>query len=211
MIKHFSFKHGWFYHFRYHTKKAKCLCNRFPALNTYLDSLFKKCPDHYFEQGPRGSHLKFPIEVSKHEIKGHEISEWTEKALEKMEKYKSAHSKVQVYMLEKDASTIAVEVPIWITSTENKLHKKIFQTDDPLTGHIDLLRIEDGKIWVWDYKPNAEKEKYAHTQVYFYSLMLSERTGIPLENFRCGYFDHDIAYIFKPELNTLKNGIPENC
>jgi hypothetical protein len=65
------------------------------------------------------------------------------------------------------------------------------------------LRIEDGNIWVWDYKPNAAKERYAATQVQFYSMMLSKRTGIPLEKFRCGYFDEDIAFAFRPQVNPI--------
>ena len=71
-------------------------------------------------------------------------------------------------------------------------------------GHIDVLRVEDGAIWVWDYKPNASLEKYAATQVFFYALMLSKRTGIPLEKFRCGYFDSYNCYMFKPEEFMLK-------
>ena len=46
---------------------------------------------------------------------------------------------------------------------------------------------------------NAINEKYASTQVLFYALMLSKRTGIPLEYFRCGYFDNLNCYLFKPE------------
>src|SRR3989344_4324282 len=42
---------------------------------------------------------------------------------------------------------------------------------------------KDNKIWIWDYKPNAQKEIYAGTQVFFYALMLSQRTGIPLDSF----------------------------
>ncbi|MBU4503046.1 MAG: PD-(D/E)XK nuclease family protein [Nanoarchaeota archaeon] len=74
-----------------------------------------------------------------------------------------------------------------------------------MTGHIDILRIEDEKIWVWDYKPNAHKEKYASTQTYFYALMLSKRTGIPLDDFRCGYFDQNHAFAFKPEEKIISN------
>ena len=115
-------------------------------------------------------------------------------------------------MLENDYETVAIEVPIWLNADEIPRYEELFGTTEPLTGHIDLVTIEDGKIWVWDYKPNAHKEKYADTQVYFYSLMLSKRTGIPLDKFRCGYFDWDRAYMFKPgsietkELNSsLKN------
>jgi len=96
-----------------------------------------------------------------------------------------------------------VEVPIWIKKDELNNFNGIFDSDEPLTGHIDILRIEDGKIWVWDYKPKAFDEKYAATQVFFYSLMLSKRSGIPLSRFRCGYFDERYAFIFKPELKNL--------
>ena len=33
--------------------------------------------------------------------------------------------------------------------------------------------------------------------------MLSKRTNIPIENFRCGYFDQHIAYVFKPQLEMI--------
>ena len=113
-------------------------------------------------------------------------------------------------MLENDENTIAIEVPLWLEANEIELYENLFQSKNPLTGHIDLIRIEDGKIWIWDYKPSAKREKYASTQVYFYALMLSKRTGIPLDNFMCGYFDSANCYIFKPEpqhleANTLLN------
>ena len=63
-------------------------------------------------------------------------------------------------------------------------------------------------MWVWDYKPNAQKEKYAKCQTLFYAIMLSKRTGIPLERFRCGYFDEKTAFVFKPELSSIN---PEEC
>ena len=86
---------------------------------------------------------------------------------------------------------------------ELEAFKALFGCEEPLTGHIDVLRVEDGKVWVWDYKPNATKEKYAHCQVLFYCLMLAKRTGIPLDRFRAGYFDEDTAFVFKPEVEQL--------
>lgn len=105
--------------------------------------------------------------------------------------------------MENDDKTIAIEVPIWINPEELKEITSIFKTKLPLTGHIDILRIEDDKIWIWDYKPNSVEEKYAATQVYFYALMLSKRANISLDKFRCGYFDNKYAYVFKPELNLI--------
>jgi len=112
---------------------------------------------------------------------------------------------VQVFMLENDGSTIAMEVPLWITPEE--MDEGLIKIDEPLTGHIDVLRIEGGRIWIWDYKPNASLEKFASTQVFMYAYMLSKRTGIPLDSFRCGYFDSANAYIFKPNISFLKSSL----
>jgi hypothetical protein len=197
-IRHTSFSHGWFYHYRVHTRKTQALCARFPELDTYMKKMFDACPDHYFLTGPRSSALKFDLGIKPYEIKGHEISQLAGKGAQS-KKYRTAHSNVEVYLLENDSSTIAVELPLWLHNHELESFQALFETEDPLSGHIDVLRVEqDGKIWIWDYKPSAHKEKYATCQTYFYAMMLSKRTGIPLEEFRCGYFDEERAYIFKP-------------
>jgi hypothetical protein len=47
---------------------------------------------------------------------------------------------------------------------------------------------------LWDYKPNAAKEKTAAQQVWFYMVMLSKRTGIPIGQIKGGYFDECDAF-----------------
>ena len=107
-------------------------------------------------------------------------------------------------MLENDNNTIAMEIPIWLFPNEVGDYKTVFKSNDVLSGHIDVLRIEDDKICIWDYKPNAQKERYASTQIFFYALMLSRRTGLSLDKFRCGYFDSNYAFLFKPEEKSLE-------
>ena len=206
MIKQISFKHGWFYYYRVHEPKTKQLCETFPELISYLYDTFDNCPDDYFQVEPRSSHLKFPLnQLTLTDVNSHEVCNLTKLGLDKnSERYKSNHSKVQMFMLENDNNTIAIEVPLWLQPEELDTYKNLFNSENPLTGHIDLVRIEDDKIWIWDYKPNASKEKYASTQVYFYAYMLSKRTGIPLEKFMCGYFDSANCYIFKPEDSHLE-------
>ncbi len=120
-------------------------------------------------------------------------------------KYNNAHSNVQVFMLSYDNKTLGVEVPIWLKAEElGRKFDEIFSTKEPLSGHIDVLRLEDDKLWVWDYKPRAEKEKYASTQTFFYALMLSKRTGISLDKFMCGYFDDETSFVFKPKEKYIK-------
>lgn len=212
VIKHKSFDHkgGW-YHYRIHALKMSELCKDilFP-LRKYLEDMFEQCPHDYFQIGPRSSALKFQLDnLNIKHAKHHDLCDWTKLGLEKYnERYNTAHSQVQVFMLENDDKTIAAEVPLWLEPIEAEFYQSIFRTKDPLTGHIDLLRVEDSRIWVLDYKPNAHMEKFAATQVYFYALMLSKRTKIPIEKFRCGYFDLNDCYLFKPDecnLPKIKN------
>jgi len=203
MITHRSFAHGWFYHYRIHEPKTTVLCNNgFSPLKDYLHHVCDNCPHEHFLKGPRGSSIKKSLDIDLKKISGHEVSELARQGLES-QKFKTAHSNVQMFMLQNDDKTISIEVPIWMLEPELKNFKELLDSSDPLSGHIDALRIEEGNIWVWDYKPNAIKEKYAATQVQFYSLMLSKRTGIPLNKFRCGYFDDLHAFIFKPEANPV--------
>lgn len=196
MIQHTVFRHGWFYHYRVHLLKSQQLLTNMPTLKQFLINAFSNCPHDYFQAGPRSSQLKMNIGISPIKIEGHEISQLASVA---PKNYKTAHSNVELFLLENDPSTVAVEVPLWLMPQEIGSYEKTFNTDEPLTGHVDILRIEDNKIWVWDYKPNAEKEKHAAAQVFLYALMLSKRTAIPLSFFRCGYFDENHAFVFSPE------------
>ncbi|MAG53010.1 MAG: hypothetical protein CMH62_03550 [Nanoarchaeota archaeon] len=207
VIRNFSFDHkGGFYHYRVHYEKLNNLCNNgLSSLKDFLEDVFTNCPDKYFFQGPRSSSLKFKLNnLDLKNAPNHELCILTHHGLEKNnDRYSTNHSKVQVFMLESDNSTIACETPIWLLPEELELYQEIFNSSEPLTGHIDLLRIQDDKIWILDYKPNAAKEQFAATQVYFYALMLSKRTNIPLESFRCGYFDGLNCYLFDPNICNL--------
>lgn len=202
-IRHVSFKHGWFYHYRMHEPKTANLCaNGLSGLKTFMEKMFQDCPDHYFTEGPRSSALRFSLDIDPVKVDGHEICKLAELGLENG-RYRTAHSNVEVYMLEMDGNTIAVEVPIWLMPDELNVFRALFDCEEPLSGHIDILRVEDDNIWIWDYKPRAEKEKYAKCQLMFYALMLSKRSGVPLSKFRCGYFDEKDAFVFKPELTHV--------
>ncbi|HII14754.1 MAG TPA: PD-(D/E)XK nuclease family protein [Nanoarchaeota archaeon] len=210
MIKQKQFWHGWKYDYSVHEKKAgELLCSGFSGLNEYMNCLFKSCPDKYFLEGPRSSKLRFQmpnLDIRRHN--DHDISLLTSYGLGiNAERFSSEHLKVQMFMLENDRHTVAIEVPVWLLPEETDRFSHLFREEKPLTGHIDLLRIEGNKIWVWDYKPNADREKYAATQTYFYALMLSKRAGIPIENFMCGWFDSANAFVFKPETKQLKEFI----
>ena len=205
MLQHISLDHGWYYHYRLHRAKLGMLRdNGLSSLHRYLNRVFENCPQDPFLTGPRGSRLKFSLGIEPRRIDNHEVTMLAREGLS-WNRYNGAHSNVQVFMLSYDTSTVGVEVPIWLKATElDKKFEELFASKKPLSGHIDALRVEDNKVWIWDYKPRAEQEKYASTQVFFYSLMLSKRTGIPLDRFMCGYFDENTAFVFKPDKKYLR-------
>jgi hypothetical protein len=103
-----------------------------------------------------------------------------------------------VGLLQADPCTVSVEVPLWMDAHELSGYETVFQSSEPVTGHIDILRVEGDSVWIWDFKPKAHKEKWAATQLNTYATMLSIRTGIPLTSIKCGYFDEARAFVFKP-------------
>jgi len=92
------------------------------------------------------------------------------------------HDVLQSYFLDNDRFTIATETPVW---------------RDGVLGHIDLIRIADDVVEVWDYKPDAHRETKAASQILRYRNFLAKCTGIPLSNIQAGYFDEKNAYFLK--------------
>lgn len=190
---------GGVYWYRVHLGKMRHLDNGvFEGLRNFLLRMFQECPHAFFQEGPRSSRLQFALPLEVRKISGHEMCGLARKGIQ-MNHHRGSHLKVQSLLLERDAATLAVEVPLWMLASEFRDYERTFQSSLPLTGHVDILRVEEGKLWVWDYKPGAREERFAATQVYFYAQMLSLRTGIPLEAIRCGYFDEDSAFLFRPE------------
>ena len=203
MIKQISLEHkGGSYFYSVNNDKLDNI-SRFDQLKKYLYDVFNNCPHHYFNSGPRGSTLRFDSGLEIRKVIGHEISSLAKQGLQD-DSFNSNHLKVQMFLLKHDPKTIAMEVPIWLKHNEFDGFKDLFKDNEPLTGHIDLIRIEDNKVWIWDYKPRSDKERYASTQLLFYAFMLSKRTGISLEEFRCGYFDDKHAFLFKPEMKKFE-------
>lgn len=172
-------------------------------LQKYLIDMSSKCPHEKFLTGPRSSALKIkslakPIEVPANDVccLAAEGLEWGMQG--------TAHGNVQLHMIKNDPKTIGVEVPLWLDEDEFDTFGLKFNEPGPISGHIDVVRIEDDKIWIWDFKPKAAKEKYADMQVLMYALILSHRTQIPLEEFRCGYFDQHTSYVFEPKKEFIQ-------
>jgi hypothetical protein len=168
----------------------------------YLHALFTNCPNHLFREtvfrasgaGRRGLGLEIPLTP----VCDHDIIDLAGRS-RSFRGVSSRHENLQKYFLEHDPATVACEVPVWMESWELTDYRRVLGTEAPLTGHIDVLRREeDGRLGVWDYKPHAAAERHAHLQVFLYAVMLALRTGLPLADFSCGYFDEKDAYLFGP-------------
>lgn len=198
-IRSTSINHKQIYNLRTHGDKLSELARPYPSLVSFLNEMHEHCPAKPFFSGPRSSSIHAgPVPVydqpeshlrCQHTLQGLKVN---------ANRFPDAHEQVQVYMLENDNSTIAMEVPLWINYEESGVFQSLMTSDQSLSGHVDVLAIEKGLLWIWDYKPNAHKERWVHVQLSAYALMLSCRTGIPLARIRCGYFDDQSCFTFTP-------------
>jgi hypothetical protein len=200
------FAHGGSHFYRYRVALARL--SYVPVeLKNYFEAMFSDCPNHLFQDSPRVSKGCWNFKINPTDDRFHGIVDIARKSAE-YKTLKDDHENLEKYFLQNDIESIASEVPVWLEPRDFKNYYDIFRTNECITGHIDLVRVcAEKNIWIWDYKPNAFRDISASNQVYLYSLMLSSRTGIPLDQFRCGYFDTGNAYYFNPSKIEL---IPQN-
>ena len=116
---------------------------------------------------------------------------------------KDRHQAIQNFFLINDSTTIAAEIPVYLTNDDIKyfqskgfrLNLDKYQT--PITGHIDILQVRNGLLHILDYKPGAEKQNPIE-QLTIYALALASRTKPALKDFKCAWFDENDYYEFFP-------------
>lgn len=186
-----TFEHnGLNYNFKYHKVKLNILAAGRSGLLQYIKGFENGCPD-FFKEDKRCSQLKIDIKIKK-ENRYSQVCKLAELALKAAETNKQRHALVERFMLINDASTVACEVPIWLWEKNLNLG---------IAGHIDLLQIQDGLVYILDFKPEASKEAWQKvaSQLYFYASGLSFRVKVPLDKFRCAWFDDSLYYEFNPK------------
>ena len=114
------------------------------------------------------------------------------------------HEVVQAFFLINDSTTIATEVPIYLTNWDAGYYRNekefIFPLNNyktPITGHIDILQIRNGLIHILDYKPEADKINPIE-QLTIYAMALSRKLNLPLYHFKCAWFDESNYFEFFP-------------
>jgi transposase-like protein len=187
--------HGLNYNFKYHRGKLDLLPAEFKPLKDYVRSFEKGCPD-YYKDDERPSQLKIDLKVERG-TKFNQACRLAALALTAKRTNYERHSLVENFMLFNDSTTIACEVPVWFW--EKNLHAGIF-------GHIDVLQVRFGKIYIMDYKPGAKEENVQKvaSQLFFYASGLSFRTKLPLDRFQCAWFDDQVYYEFNPRDSKIK-------
>jgi len=103
------------------------------------------------------------------------------------------HEPILKNILIKDKDAVAIEVPIW-TKKENKV----------ITGHIDLIQVENDIVKVIDYKPEGNF-LVSLPQVAMYGLLL--KSQINIKNVKCISFNKHGAWEYNP--NILKEDLKE--
>jgi ATP-dependent exoDNAse (exonuclease V) beta subunit len=196
-IKGKVFQHEQEYFFKFHTPKLDNLSKNEPRLRDYLHEVYDNCPDEFFSKSLRCSQTKLKNVELRKRAKSNGAIRHAKSALQNVTNNRMRHPAVQDFMLANDEATIACEVPVYLAPWE------VPGMERPLSGHIDILQMRGDKIWILDYKPNARYniQKYM-TQVFLYSVCLSRRTKISMDNIGMAYFD-DTHYF---EVNVLEQG-----
>jgi len=201
--------------------KNKLYSNEFSKISRFhkpLKKYFEKIPTrdfphHIFQENKNGeeqskekraSQLKFDyLEIKKMKKRNSacRLSGW---ALNLAKTNKERHQTIQDFMLINDSTTIAAEIPVYLTNWDAGYYRnqrgfifKLSKDATPITGHIDILQIRNGKIHILDYKPEAGKVD-AVNQLTVYALALSRKMNLPLKDFKCAWFDEKNYFEFFP-------------
>lgn len=211
-----TLKHVQPYAFKFHKAKLKILLEenpQFSPLKTYLEKISSgNFPHHIFTYNKtkdnanvqRASQIQFEhlnIKITK---KSNQENQLATLALHLATTNKQRHQAIQDFMLINDSSTIAIEVPVYLTNWDAGYYRNqrgfkfpLQNYTTPITGHIDLLQIRNGIIHILDYKPEAIKQKPVE-QLTVYALALSRKLNLPLFHFKCAWFDENDYFEFFP-------------
>ena len=183
---------------------------QFAALKDYIEKISAKdFPHHIFtypnqSNRQRASQLKFNHLKISHIKKQNQANQLARLALNLASSNKQRHTVLQDFFLINDSTTIAVEVPIYLTNWDAGYYRNqkgfIFPLSSyktPITGHIDILQVRNGLIHILDYKPEADKI-VPIGQLTIYALALSRKLNLPLYHFKCAWFDENSYYEFFP-------------
>lgn len=210
LIRSTRLHHKQVYMYRVHQGKlALILADKqhatFSPVAAYLTEMATACPHVLFQEERRASQAVNAFNLAGVAIveKQNLAPRIAHLALQAVTHNKRRHDELQRFMLTTDSVTVAVEVPIYLTPADIAHMQQHLgfhiplDTTTPITGHIDVLQIRNGRVHILDYKPGANRERPI-AQLMIYALALSRRTGLRLLDFTCAWFDDRHYFEFYP-------------
>ena len=216
-IRSIKLYHRQVYAYAYHRSKLTLLrCNpqhrRFEALADFLESIPSSCPYDLFrrEDDPkaRASQAR-PAFADPNRIvinrKENTATATAALIIPAVGANKQRHETLQNFMLANDSSTVAVEIPIWLTDeeiteleTRYGIELAVGGAPRSITGHIDFLQVRNDAVHILDYKPDARTNKPI-AQLAIYALALTIRVpGLKLFDIKCAWFNEEEYNEFFP-------------
>jgi len=205
--------HKQIYEFRFHRAKTEMILDedfknsKFAPLKQFLELVHAECPHQIFQSSKRASEYKniFSLDGVTIIPKTNAAVKIASFVVQSVSNNKLRHKMLEEFMLANDSVTIATEVPVLLDADDMRHLKHELNFSIPLTlndgeymtGHIDVIQIRNGSIYIMDYKPSAAKERPVD-QLTIYALALSRLTGLRLYNMKCAWFDDKNYYEFFP-------------
>lgn len=205
--------HQQVYDFKYHRAKTEMILgedfknSKLSPLKQFLELVDAECPHQIFQSGKRASECRnlFNLDGVKIIPKTNAAVKMAGFVVQAISNNKLRHRMLQEFMLANDSVTVATEVPVLLDASDIRhlKHELNFSMplalndDEYLTGHIDMVQIRNGAIYIMDYKPSAAKERPVD-QLVIYALALSRLTGLRLYSMKCAWFDDKNYYEFFP-------------
>ncbi|MCG2695065.1 PD-(D/E)XK nuclease family protein [Candidatus Parcubacteria bacterium] len=206
--------HQQIYDFKFHRAKLDIILSeefkhfKFKPLREFLELVSSECPHQVFrEKQERVSEKKEKFDLTQVKIipKKSSASNFANFVIQGVHNNKMRHNVLEEFMLFNDSVTVAIEIPVLLDSEDINHYKFGIGFEIPfsikegeyLTGHIDLIQVRNGSIYIMDFKPSAKKEKPIE-QLTLYALALSRLTGIRLYHFKCAWFDSKDYFEFFP-------------
>jgi transposase-like protein len=205
--------HRQIYKFAYHRPKLALLREsrqhrRFTGVADFLERVPIDCPHELFHDSERASQTPLakiktsPLIVFE---KQNYATRMAGLVIPTVGDNRLRHEALQRFMLANDSTTLAVEVPIWISpATIAELEREHGIALMPegatgaLTGHIDFLQVRNGAVHVLDYKPDARTNRPI-AQLTVYALALTKLVpGLRLFDIKCAWFNEEEYCEFFP-------------
>ena len=212
-IRSLKLYHRQIYKFECHRPKLALLREsrehrRFAAVADFLERVPIECPHDLFRASERASQKAASFLDTRHLMiveKENAATRMAGLVIPTVGDNRLRHEALQRFMLANDSTTLAVEIPIWLTPVDiaalEAAHGVVLLPEGSgagnITGHIDFLQVRNGAVHILDYKPGARADKPV-AQLMIYALALTRLAGLRLFDIKCAWFDQDEYCEFFP-------------